>query len=207
MAPLSNVMPDKPWYYGLVIGLLGAAALVAAVHYFLVTDINAEIANAQARLDELQTKIEAGRAAERKLPQFRDEVALLEQELEKLRRILPSSRNTEEIIKRIKSLVDQGNMELRSLRFPDPQPAADSDVYADWAITVEIQGGYHNLAIFFDRLSNFQRIINVDTFSINALSNQDLRTISATFVAKTFVYLEEVAEAPAEEKPSREGDK
>lgn len=198
MPPFANVMPDKPWYYGFLIGLLLAGLAVFLVHQFLVTDINTQIASAQAESDELQRKIEAGRAAEKKLPQFRDEVARLEEELENLRRILPSSRNTEEIIKRIKSLVDQGNMELRSLQFPDPQPAAESDVYADWKITVEIEGGYHNLAIFFDRLSNFQRIINVDDFDIRALQNQEFRTIAATFVARTFVYLEpEAPEAAA----------
>lgn len=206
MAPLSNVMPDKPWYYGFIIGLLLAAVFVAAAHYLLVVDINAEIATAQARLDELQTKIEAGRSAEKKLPQFRDEVARLEQELEKLRRILPSTRNTEEIIKRIKSLVDQGNLELRSLRFPDPQPSSESEVYADWRIDVQVEGTYHNLAIFFDRLSNFQRIINVDEFTISALTNQDLRTISASFAAKTFVYIEPSGEPAADEQtPGRRG--
>lgn len=201
MAPLSNVMPDKPWYYGFIIGLLLAAGLIAAVHYFMVVDLNTEIESAQRRLDELQTKIEAGRSAEKKLPQFRDEVARLEQELEKLRRILPSQRNTEEIIKRIKSLVDQGNLELRSLRFPDPQPSSESEVYADWRIDVQVEGAYHNLAIFYDRLSNFQRIINVDEFNIRALTNQEVRTIGATFAAKTFVYIEP-SEEPAAAQPA-----
>lgn len=191
MPPFANVMPDKPWYYGFLIGLLLAAGLVFAVHQFLVKDLNAEIEKAETQLGELQKKIEAGRAAEKKLPQFRDEVARLEEELEKLRRILPSSRNTEEIIKRIKSLVDQGNMELRSLKFPEPQPAGDGDVYAEWRITVELEGTYHNLAIFYDRLSNFQRIINVDDFQIRASNTQNAtKTIAATFIAKTFVYLE-----------------
>ena len=198
MPPFANVMSDKPWYYGFVIGLLLAGALVFAAHYFLVTDINNDITAADSELDELQRKIEAGRAAEKKLPQFRDEVARLEQELEKLRRILPSSRNTEEIIKRIKSLVDQGNMDLRSLKFPDPTPSGDSEVYAEWRITVQVEGGYHQLAIFFDRLSNFQRIINVDDFQIRAIRNQEgPRTIATTFVAKTFVYLEP-EETPAD---------
>lgn len=191
MPPFANVMPDKPWYYGFLIGLLLAGGVVFAVHQFLIKDINTKIAAADTRLGELQKKIEAGRAAEKKLPQFRDEVARLEQELEKLRRILPSSRNTEEIIKRIKSLVDQGNMDLRALRFPDPQPSGDSEVYAEWKITVELDGTYHNLAIFFDRLSNFQRIINVDEFQIRSIRNQSAtRTVSASFIAKTFVYLE-----------------
>lgn len=196
MPPLENVLPGKPWYYGLIIGIIAFAAIVAGVHYGLVTGINEQIASAQSELDELQKKIESGRSAEKKLPQFREEVKRLEQELDKLRRILPSSRNTEEIIKKIKSLVDQGNLDLKQLTFPDPVPSSQSDVYADWNITVTLEGTYHNLAILFDRLSNFSRIINVEKFTITALRPQNEKTISATFGAKTFVYIEKEPGAP-----------
>ena len=197
MPPLGNVLPGKPLYYGLIIGLLGLVAILAAVHFLVIEDLNAQIASTQTELDELQKKIEAGRSAEKKLPQFREEVRRLEQELEKLRRILPSTRNTEEIIKKIKALVDQGNLELKDLQFPEPVPSGESEVYADWNIKVSVEGTYHNLAILFDRLSNFSRIINVEKFDITALVRQEEKTISATFVARTFVYIEKEEGADA----------
>lgn len=199
MPPFSNVMPGKPWYYGLIVGIFLFAAAVAGVHYGLVTEINKNIASSQAELDELQKKIEAGLSAKKKLPQFREEVKRLELELDKLRRILPSTRNTEEIIKKIKQLVDQGNLELKNLNFPEPVPSSESEVYADWNINVTLEGTYHNLAILFDKLSNFSRIVNVDKFAITALDRQDNKTITADFVARTFVYIEkDAAAAPAE---------
>ena len=207
MPPLENVLPGKPWYYGLIIGLIVSAAIVVGVHYWLVDPINTQLASAQTELDELQKKIVSGRDAEKKLPQFREQVRQLEQELDKLRRILPSSRNTEEIIKKIKSLVDQGNLELKSLTFPDPVPSSESDVYADWNIAVTLEGTYHNLAILYDRLSNFSRIVNVEKFTIGALKPQlDNKTITASFDARTFVYIEkaptpEPAPGAAPKKP------
>ena len=207
MPPLGNVLPGKPAYFGLIIGLLLCGLIVGGIYYLGVTEVDKQIASSKAELDELQKKIEAGRSAEKKLPQFREEVARLEQELDKLRRILPSSRNTEEIIKKIKSLVDQGNLDLKSLSFPEPVPSGESDVYADWNITVTLEGGYHNLAILYDRLSNFSRIINVEKFTITALQRQDAKTLSCEFVARTFVYIEKetepepVAAPGAEKKP------
>ena len=124
---------------------------------------------ADARIAELDKKIEQGRAAERKLPQFREEVRRLELELEKLRRILPSTRNTEEIIKKIKSLVDQGDFALRRLTFPKLGAAKEGDPYAEWPISVSVDGRYHDLAILFNRLSNFSRIMNVEQINISAL--------------------------------------
>lgn len=192
-------LEGKPWYYGLLIGFALAALIVFGVHYFLVKPINAQIVATDAELDELAKKIQAGRSAEKKLPQFREEVKRLELELDKLRRILPSSRNTEEIIKKIKALVDQGDFVLRRISFPPLVPSAESEVYSEWPISISVEGGYHNLAILFNRLSNFSRIMNVEQFSINALGEQSQRTISSEFVAKTFVYIEPKEEAVAPE--------
>ncbi len=183
-------LEGKPWYYGLLIGLVLAALIVYGVHHFLVKPINAQIVTVDAELDELAKKIQAGRSAEKKLPQFREEVKRLELELDKLRRILPSSRNTEEIIKKIKALVDQGDFVLRRISFPPLVPSAESEVYSEWPISIAVEGGYHNLAILFNRLSNFSRIMNVEQFSITALGAQTDRTVTSEFVAKTFVYIE-----------------
>jgi type IV pilus assembly protein PilO len=195
-------LEGRPWYFGLGIGLVLAAAIVFGVQYMFIGDIDNQIRTAEAQIKDLDTKIEQGRSAQRKLPQFREEVHRLEQELEKLRRILPSTRNTEEIIKKIKSLVDQGDFVLRKLTFPKLAPAQGSDPYAEWPITVAVDGRYHNLAILFNRLSNFSRIINVEQINISAISPQIDRTITSDFVAKTFVYVE-----PKEPEPVKPGAK
>ena len=197
MASLS----EQPWYIALGIGLAIAIAILWGVHSYVVEPIKEQIAAADAQIAELDKKIEQGRAAERKLPQFREEVRRLELELEKLRRILPSTRNTEEIIKKIKSLVDQGDFGLRKLVFPKLAEAKGSDPYAEWPISVSVDGRYHDLAILFNRLSNFSRIINVESINIVALPNQTSRTISTDFVAKTFVYVEPQEQKPDKNKP------
>jgi len=186
-------LQGKPWYYGFGLGALVAIILVALSHYFLVSGVKEKIQANTAQLDELSKKIAAGRTAEKQLPQFREEVKRLELELEKLRRILPSSRNTEEIIKKLKALVDQGNFILTKVSFP-PIGAATEELVAEWPITVQVQGGYHDLAILFNRLSNFSRIVNVEQFTIEALGDQSGRTIKSEFVAKTFVYVEQKPE-------------
>ena len=202
---MALTLDGKPWWVGLALGLVLAGAMVMAVEMLLVKDIKAEIAGAEAQIAELDKKIEQGRAAERKLPQFREEVKRLEVELEKLRRILPSSRNTEEIIKKIKSLVDQGNFTLKKLSFPKLGTSKDGDPYAEWPISVEVDGRYHDLAILFNRLSNFSRIINVEQINVRALSPQNEKTITSTFTAKTFVYVETDTGAAGKTAPKPAG--
>ena len=187
---MALTLDDKPLWMGLLVGIALAAAILYGTESLFVKEIKEEIAATEQRITELDQKISQGRAAERKLPQFREEVKRLELELEKLRRILPSTRNTEEIIKKIKSLVDQGEFTLRTLTFPPLGSQASGDPYVEWPIAVAVDGRYHDLAILFNRLGNFSRIMNVEQINISALGDQSARTITSDFVAKTFVYVE-----------------
>ena len=204
---MAGFLEGKPWYVAAGLGVLLAVAVLWAAHSYLIQPIQAQIAEADVQIAELDKKIEQGKAAERKLPQFREEVRRLELELEKLRRILPSTRNTEEIIKKIKALVDQGDFSLRKLTFPKLIASKQGDPYAEWPISVSVEGRYHDLAILFNRLSNFSRIMNVEQIAISATSDQVARTISSDFVAKTFVYVEPTVEDPAAKGKGKGKDK
>ena len=92
-----------------------------------------------------------------------------------------------EEMKRIALL--EGEFTLRRLSFP-PLSAQTSDPYSEWPISVSVDGRYHDLAILFNKLGNFSRIMNVEQIGIRALPGQETRTISADFTAKTFVYVE-----------------
>src|SRR5215470_10204828 len=185
MAVFGVNIEEKPWYYALGVGLAVGIALAAAVYWFWFKTLNEQIAAKKTELEGLNQEIAKGRAAERKLSQFREEVKRLELELSKLLQILPSKRNTEELIKRIETLTRQGDFTL--LKFT-PSDFVQKDFYAEWPIDIQIQGTYHNLALFFDRMSRFSRIINVEELKISGLDNQPGKSIAASFIAKTFIY-------------------
>jgi Tfp pilus assembly protein PilO len=80
----------------------------------------------------------------------------------------------------------------------------NQEFYSEWPIPIEIRGSYHNLASFFDRLSKFARLFNIENFSIKTLPNQtEDVTISSTFTAKTYIFLEEAVETPASPQEKR----
>ncbi|MEP6994471.1 MAG: type 4a pilus biogenesis protein PilO [Acidobacteriota bacterium] len=190
-------MDDRPWYYALGVGLFIGAALAGAVQYAYFRPLNAEIAGKKTELENLNQEIAKGRAAERKLSQFREEVKRLELELSKLLQILPSKRNTEELIKRIETLTRQGDFTLKTFK---PGEFVQKDFYAEWPITVAVEGTYHNLALFFDRMSRFSRIVNVEELKVGTLDNVPGKSIQSNFIAKTFIYTgDETGQATAAE--------
>jgi len=188
-------LEGKPWYYALGTGLALGAVLLGIIYWFKLRPMQEEIAGYEAQLATLQNEIQAARAAEQDLPQFRAEVRRLQLELDKLLRILPARRNTPDLLRRLRSLAEAGNFDLK--RFT-PAQLADRDFYSEWPIQVQVDGTYHNLALFFDSIGRFSRIINIEDLNISAHPRQveGGHTIQAAFKAKTFVYQEPTPEPP-----------
>jgi type IV pilus assembly protein PilO len=192
-------LEEKPWYYGLGVGLLLAGMLYFATYFYLLdlSGMQHKLEGKRAELDQLNQKITQGRAAERRLPQLREEVRRTELDLQRLLQILPTARNAEELIKRFEQLARQGDFFLR--RFL-PKEYINRDFYAEWPIDLQIDGSYHNLALFFDKMARFSRIVNVEDLQLAGIAETAGRTISAQFTAKTFIYLgdkDAVAPPPA----------
>ncbi|MCA1583128.1 MAG: type 4a pilus biogenesis protein PilO [Acidobacteria bacterium] len=189
-------LEERRWWVAALIGAGIGLVLAVAIHYFWFRGINQDIARKTDELKGLQDEINKGRAAERKLSQFREEVKRLELELAKLLQILPSARNTEDLIKRIETLTRQGDFSLK--KFTPGEPVG-KDFYSEYPIEISLDGTYHNLALFFDRMSRFSRIINVEDMKVGTLETAGAgKSITANFTAKTFIYTgDETAKANA----------
>ena len=200
---LKTGLEGKPWYIGLAAGMVVGLVLFALAYWRVVQPRVDEYEAEEAKLAELQNKIQEGRAARQELPKFREEVRQLELELDKLLRILPARRNTPDLMRRIRSLTEQGDFALKSFT---PGAFTDQEFFSEWPIQIELEGTYHNLALFFDRVSRFSRIINIEDLEISARqAKTGTHTIGARFAAKTFIYKEPEPEAPAGTNPVAPG--
>ena len=188
-------LEGKPWYIGLVIGLVIGVILLAVGYQFKLKDMRAQITGQERTLADLQNQIKRGEAARAQLPQFQERVAKAQQDLDKLLDILPDRRNVHELVRQVRLLAEREDFTLT--RFTTGRQT-QREYFNEWPITISLQGTYHNLARFFDRMSRFSRIINVDDLRIGTVRNQlPNRTIGASFVAKTFIYRDEEPPAPA----------
>jgi type IV pilus assembly protein PilO len=179
-------LEGKPWYYGLIVGVLVAVGLFWGAHYLFFGPMKNEIQSLQGRLDDLQTKIQEGRSAQARLPQFREQVRRLELELDKLLRILPARLNTQEILRNVRTLAEQGDFDLKEF---EPGALVDQDFYQEWPIRIRMEGQYHNLAVFFDKIRRYPRIFNIENLEISNRREQGTaHTLTGSFTAKTFVY-------------------
>jgi type IV pilus assembly protein PilO len=177
-----------PWW-----GQLGAFAALAigaviGFWYLYVADMQTDIENRETRLKAMRADVARGVATARQLPEFEAQVVELEHRLDSLRAVLPEEKDVADILRRVQGLATQSNLTIQ--RFT-PQAPRQQNMYAELPFRLTAEGTYHNLGMFFDRVSKFPRIINIGEISVKARQAQEPNaTIVAELVATTFVLQE-----------------
>jgi len=185
-------MFDKVPFYGQVLIFFLMALGIVAVAYWIypnLGEMRAEIATLEEDYAEKERKILEGQAIEQRLPEFEREIASLERRLGDVQQILPTHQETGDLLRWIKNLGDQSNLDLKSFA---PGALKPVEFYREFPIEMQVVARYHDLGIFLDRVSKYSRIINVDNVRINSARERD-KTIRASFTATTFVYDDDAA--------------
>src|SRR4051812_20046469 len=147
-----------------------------------------ELATKTKDLSDIRGRISKGQAMARQLPEFRKEIGTLEARLDSLKPILPDERDVGDLLRRVQTLATQSNLQVRGFR---PQAITTKEMHAEWPIALTLEGNYHNLGLFLDRVSKFPRIINIGAMTLAAKPGGgpgNTMTINAT--ATTFVLVD-----------------
>jgi type IV pilus assembly protein PilO len=178
-----------PWYgQVLLFAILGLAG-VGVFYYFYVMSFHMEMAEREQKLAALRADINKGMTTATKLVEFRAQVTDLETRLDGLKAVVPEEKDVADLLRRIQTLATQSNLSIKAFK---PMATATKTLHAEWPIRLQLDGTYHNLGMFFDRISKFSRIINVSNITIRAKDKPDMSsTISAECTATTFVLLEQ----------------
>src|SRR3989304_1532220 len=155
-----------PWgQAALAVGVAGGGVLAAHMAYPNLDQMKKRNLGRPADRDRLEQVIKRGRMGEENLPKVEKEIENLRAKLDDLRQILPTEPETGDLLAWIKNLADQSNLELKKFAPGGLKPVADT--YKEFPISMDIVGGYHDLGIFFDRISKYSRIININNVLIN----------------------------------------
>lgn len=181
------------WYYQGLIVVGVAGGLLALVWWQVLTPLQAEVDTKQGQLDQLNQEIAVAAQRQLQLAQIKADALELQQELDDLKPILPSERETDDVLRQVEAAARVSS--LRILRL-SPRPDVDHEVYTEWPLDMQVQATYHNMGRFLDRIRQLDRIVNVTRLSLNASGDGVTTSVSATFTATTFVYKEEEPPPP-----------
>lgn len=200
MAPIGHHDVDlsltrRPWYWQIFAFVVLAGGGSGAFYYYLERPMRGDLSAREFQLTALRGDIAKGNATAKQLPEFRAQVADLEGRLDNLKAVLPDENDVADLLRRMQIEAAHFNLEIKSFR---PGPTVTKQLHAEWPIALELEGTYHNLALFFDRVGKFTRIVNISGLDVKGKDKSDPRaTITASCVATTFVLLDK----PAPPKP------
>jgi type IV pilus assembly protein PilO len=186
-----------------VLILVAILCVIAGLYlwaFFLPQQESLKIANGE--LSKLAKELTESKAITRDLQKFKEQVQKLNEELKIALTQLPNEREIPEILKNISSLGKESNLEFTLFR---PKPEEPQQFYAKVPIELVALGSYHNIGIFFDKVSKLPRIINVVDF--NMTRAKDIRGKSETEILvktscmiNTYRFIEKKSEEKKSEK-------
>jgi type IV pilus assembly protein PilO len=187
-----------PWYAQVGAFVVLAGAGVGAFWYGYARPAGESLAERRTQLETLKGEIDRGLAAARQLPEFRRQLASEQAQLDRLRVVLPEERDVAELLRRVQAMATQSNLTILGFT---PQAITTREMHAEWPIGLQLEGTYHNLGAFLERISRFPRIINVTGFTIRARDSNtaSASTITADCTATTFVLIDPAQKTEPEE--------
>ena len=156
-------------------GIIGACALLVAAGYFLLVyrDTSTRLEKLQAQEFELQRRLTEVRSVAANLHEFEEEIAQLELKLSKVLRQLPDKKELEILLTDISNAGKKSGIEIKAFK---RLAEVEQGFYAEVPIAIELEGGYHDVARFFDLLAKLPRIVNMGSLKMKVASE----TLEAT---------------------------
>ncbi len=182
----------------LVVGL--AYVLVVVVFYFsLISPTLGEVETAQAQRTELTTKRNQVRSRAENRVAFEAELEQLAAKLKQALKELPNDREIPGLLSEIDGHARKSGLDVRRFQ---PLPEVMHEYYADVPVQLVMDGSYHEIGIFFDKVRKMGRIVSVqDIEMIDPIDSGSETSLKVSGQVVTYRFLTDKEIADNKNKP------
>ena len=171
------------------------ALLVVGFIFFLYKPKLEKIGKLKKDLSALEKKLIVAKKNAADLQKFQKMMQEAEVQFKTAMKQLPEK---EEIPSLLTSISRSGqDVGLEFLEFT-PKPEVRKEFYAEIPVAIKVNGGYHDLAIFFDKVSRLSRIVNIKDISMGRGKGGEELNTSCTAV--TYKFVEPAPQTPSTKK-------
>jgi len=139
------------------------------------------------------------------LEKFEAEVNALMYDLQQALKELPNDREIPGLLKGISTLGKKVGLEVRKFQ---PLPEVPREFVAEVPVALEVEGSYHEVAMFFDRLSKMNRIVYVQDIEMGDPKERGGKVylkVSGDAVTFRFLTEDELKASASKEKEGKKG--
>ncbi|TVQ79048.1 MAG: hypothetical protein EA369_05620 [Bradymonadales bacterium] len=181
-----NKVPVLFKVIGLVVVILG---ILAYYQFGKWSEISAKVASLQEERSRLERQFEDRQRVADDLSTFQENTRRLEEDLRVALRQLPREREIPQLLRDIYTLGNQSGITFRSFEPGNPQTR---NLYSELPLRLQITGGYHEVAVFFDRVGKMNRIVNISNIELGGASTPaargDREVLNVNATATTFMF-------------------
>jgi type IV pilus assembly protein PilO len=208
---LRGLDPNEPgrWPLGVRLGVaivLFALAAAGGYYFFVWKSQYPELVEARSKETELFNTLEAKARKAANLQAYKDQLTEMEKSFGAMLRQLP---NKTEVPNLLVDISQTGLAAGLHEKLFQPQGEARKDFYAELPIAIRLTGGYHQMGNFAAGVAALPRIVTLHDIEILPASKDgsDPGDLVLNVTAKTYRYLDEEEQQPAESDKSKSKDK
>jgi type IV pilus assembly protein PilO len=169
-----------------IVFVLLSALTVGAAWQVLLGPQQTELTARRVRLGELEGELVRAQAVAARLPAAEREVRALEASLRETQAVIPDEKDPQDVLRSLHSLASESLLDIATFK---PKPIVTKSQYSEWPIELGLEGGYHDLGRFFDRIASMPRLMSVADLQIKTKTKANGRgTVAVSCVATTFVF-------------------
>ncbi|MBF0143098.1 MAG: type 4a pilus biogenesis protein PilO [Magnetococcales bacterium] len=184
---------------GIAAGILLAVA--AGYYQFYYKAQSEQLETLVKAIQEQELKIQSQKSLLKELPALRAELEDLHRREEEAMKVLPTEKEIPSLLTDVSSA---GHAEGLDFLLFAPGAEIKRDFYAEVPISLNFTGGFHDTAIFLDRVAHLPRVVNLSNLSLRPDSKVGKLVVDARATTYRFLTQEEVAKARSAPKA---GDK
>src|SRR5712691_7748453 len=202
---MAMTMPDfaafkaVPLQQKVAILVLALVGIGVGFYFYVEEPVQAQITSLKTDIAKLDTEINTNKIKIAKLEDLKLLNAELQRQLSKNQEYLPPEEEAVTLLKQLSDLGTRIGLDLKLWR-PGARAEDSSKLFVRLPVDVEMSGGYHTLALFFDRISKIPRIINVNKIKMGGGKEERGRlSVQTSFQVTAFASPEP---APGGAKPA-----
>jgi len=177
----------------------GTIVLLAGLYiWFVHIPKTKEITQLRTSITNIESQIALAKIKAKNLEKLEADYANAQEELQFAIKLLPT---TSEIPNLLKNITKLGNESRLDFILFSPKKEVPKEFYVEIPVSMEVNGGYHDVAVFFDKVGKLDRIVNVVDVAMKPVKkgSTDLHT-RCTAVTYRFKEKTETKNAPKKKK-------
>ncbi|RLC31997.1 MAG: hypothetical protein DRH37_01710 [Deltaproteobacteria bacterium] len=164
--------------------LVGTLMLLVGLFVWLVyVPKTEEIAVISKKNMALTRQINEAKQKTKNLSKFEADVAQVEAQYKEALTLLPKKEEIPSLLRNITELGMACNLEFTSFS-PSKGPA--QGMYTEIPVSIQIKGRYHDVLLFFDKISKMKRIVNIRNVTMSPTGEDTMLNVSCQAVTYKF---------------------